>query len=362
MTRDPLNVVLELIAAAHRRSNSQELDGDGDTTRARDARNCWPVVVDANRLRDELLRAAVSPTRTVLVNGANQGFFRLFCAQHVIDEVRKHHGRWAQDKNVSPEALRRAWDSQYRPFVHVVDPVPEQALTRIEARRIRVLSSQDADDVPSASLALMLGALFLSNDHRPLEAVYDAVPVQLTDNWVAVLMAGGDAEVLSGLSADQHRTLELILRMLTGTVSLLPGPALVAIGSAILAVVTAAPTAMKLTALSRIVDTVASYVRLDNVIGRQLGERRAVLTRHLAPSADAEMAAAPLLRRCMSAAAASSVATINVAELRAILLRTGWRGSEADVRACLREADCFTPSGRGRWQLGTTAPVATGSW
>lgn len=47
-----------------------------------------PVVIDANVLNRDLMRAARTGERTVLINAANSGILRIFCAQHVLDEVR----------------------------------------------------------------------------------------------------------------------------------------------------------------------------------------------------------------------------------------------------------------------------------
>lgn len=53
-----------------------------------------PVVVDANVLSNDILRACRTGQRTVLVTAANAGLLRLFCARHVYDEVIEHSGDW----------------------------------------------------------------------------------------------------------------------------------------------------------------------------------------------------------------------------------------------------------------------------
>ena len=53
-----------------------------------------PVVVDANVLRSDILRACRTEQRTVLVTAAIAGLLRLFCAEHVYHEVIEHSGDW----------------------------------------------------------------------------------------------------------------------------------------------------------------------------------------------------------------------------------------------------------------------------
>ena len=55
-----------------------------------------PVVVDANVLRNDILYACRTGRRTVLVTAANAGL-RLFCAEHVYEEVIEHSSDWAAE-------------------------------------------------------------------------------------------------------------------------------------------------------------------------------------------------------------------------------------------------------------------------
>lgn len=68
-----------------------------------------PVVVDANVQRNDILRACRTGQRTVLVTAANAGLFRLFCAQHVYDEVIEHSGEWTAGGPVTRGAFLRRW-------------------------------------------------------------------------------------------------------------------------------------------------------------------------------------------------------------------------------------------------------------
>jgi hypothetical protein len=58
----------------------------------------FPVVVDANALRDDLLRVAAGRPRTLMLNGANSGVLRLFCAAHAVEEVDEHLEEWSAQR------------------------------------------------------------------------------------------------------------------------------------------------------------------------------------------------------------------------------------------------------------------------
>ena len=67
-------------------------------------------------------------------------------------------------------------------------------LSPAELDRVRHLAEpcQDPDDVPSAVLALLLEAFFLSEDVKPLRAVYGHADLSGHREWVSILKAGGD--------------------------------------------------------------------------------------------------------------------------------------------------------------------------
>jgi hypothetical protein len=130
----------------------------------------------ANILRNDIRRACRTGQRTVLVTAANAGLIRLFCARHVHDEVIEHSGEWTATGPVTRNGFLRAWLLEYLPLIRVV-PIGAGHLAWLgpaELARVRHLAqpAQDPDDVPSAVLALLLGAFFLSGDVKPLRAVY----------------------------------------------------------------------------------------------------------------------------------------------------------------------------------------------
>jgi len=156
-----------------------------------------PIAVDANVLRNDIRRACRTGQRTVLVTAANAGLLRLFCAEHVYREVIEHSGEWTATGPVTREDFLRRWLLEYLPLIRVV-PIEEGHLAWLgpaELARVRHLAQpgQDPDDVPSAVLALLLEAFFLSEDGKPLRAVYGDADLSGHREWVSILKAGGDA-------------------------------------------------------------------------------------------------------------------------------------------------------------------------
>src|SRR5439155_19440420 len=90
----------------------------------------------------------------------------------------------------------------------VIRVIPETAhlhelLEPAEAARVRHLAVEDSDDVPSTSLALLLGGFYLSNDRAAFRAVYGDLADEFDHGrWVETLKAGGN-------SGELTRTLQL---------------------------------------------------------------------------------------------------------------------------------------------------------
>lgn len=155
----------------------------------------FPLVLDANMIRGELLRMTRTG-RTVLVNAANTGVFRLFVAQHVVDEVWEHYATWAKRKKVPEAAVLKAWETELLPLLRCV-AIPDGWTTPDESIRLATLARPepdgDPDDVPTATLALILGVPLLSRDGKPLEAVYGTdFDKEAHKQWLNALKAGGD--------------------------------------------------------------------------------------------------------------------------------------------------------------------------
>jgi len=149
----------------HQHNSDQPIDGYNDAGAwresywARFSPETFPIVIDANVLRNCVGPTAKRAQRTVLTSLANRRAARVFCAPHVIEELVEHLDEWAANYGVSSEDYRNAFERAYQPLLRVVptDDI-EEMLTPDELAGIQSLRSQDADDVPTATLALAMGA------------------------------------------------------------------------------------------------------------------------------------------------------------------------------------------------------------
>ncbi len=108
-----------------------------------------PVVVDANVLRNDIRRACRTGQRTVLVTAANAGLLRLFCAEHVYQEVIEHSGDWTAGGPVSRDAFLRRWLLEYLPLIRVV-PLGEGHLACLgPAELARIVISPSLIRIPT---------------------------------------------------------------------------------------------------------------------------------------------------------------------------------------------------------------------
>jgi predicted nucleic acid-binding protein len=158
-----------------------------------------PLVADANVLRNDILYSCRKQQRTTLVTAANAGVLRLFCASHVPEEIEEHAGKWAHEGRADPDDFLRRWRHEYVPLLRRVE-VPFQLLTDLEVEALEVLYNKDPDDVPSASLARLLGAFFLSEDGHALKAVYGPeVDTERHHAWLAAIRSGSSSAQISGV-------------------------------------------------------------------------------------------------------------------------------------------------------------------
>lgn len=155
------------------------------------------VVVDANVIRNEFSYLARHPTvRTTLINAANARLLRLFAHEHVIEEVAEHIYEWADQLGIAHATVASWWATSYLPLLRVIPRSVElgEFLTADEAERVERLRALDPDDVPSATLSIVLGAFYLSEDAAAVEAVYgQAYDREKVAKWVDVLKAGSSS-------------------------------------------------------------------------------------------------------------------------------------------------------------------------
>jgi predicted nucleic acid-binding protein len=324
-----------------------------------------PVVPDANRLRDDVLYACRHRQRTVLVNAANARILRLFCAQHVVDEVFEHIEEWTEGSDVSPATFRRRWLSEYLPVVRVVpsEHITASLLSPQETARIDELVPIDPDDVPSVTLALVLEAFYLSNDKPALRAVYGCdADLTAHDEWLRTLMAGGDAGELG-------RMFNLLI-----AISFLIGSGLTAGIRRLVAAIgpwSLIPLALSIVAIKYISSDArqrakSATIAIGKVLFHAFGAYHDVLMRFqqaTPPVATWEQLAttnhknAVVLRACLHTLARSGMSNRSARELAQELPFLGVPQGEAKLRQVLRTHSSFFEVSRGRWQLGEVAPL-----
>ena len=322
-----------------------------------------PLVLDANRLCQDLRRACRTGDRTVLITGANSGLFRVFCARHVVAEFYEHAAEWAADAKIDPEQFMTRWASDYLPLLRVLDP-PPGLLTPSEADRIALLQDgpkrfRDPDDVPTATLALVLGAQLVSDDGRPLRAVYgpDAESADFR-GWVDTLKTGGDAGVLTQLQRRQEHAVGLAGSLAFGAFKLAwtkihPIAAVLLGGAAAYAYRRASPAARQHAA-----DTVRMLAENHNAVASSARHKTdAFLSAAAAmPSwphiADSLPPEAVLLRACLYTVSRRGRGDYSARELATALPALPVAQSEAKVRAILRGSPAFHQHQRGRFQVG----------
>lgn len=184
----------------HRHNSDQPINGYDDAGAwresywARFSPDTFPIVIDANVLRNCIGPTAKRAQQTVLTSLANRRAARVFCAPHVIEELIEHLDEWAVSYGVSPDDYRAAFERAYLPLLRVVptDGI-EEMLTPDELAGIDSLRSQDADDVPTATVALAMGAMPVTMDPRPWEAIYGAkANTAELQQWLTLLLRVGD--------------------------------------------------------------------------------------------------------------------------------------------------------------------------
>jgi hypothetical protein len=325
-----------------------------------------PVVIDANILRNDIRRACRTGQRTVLVTAANAGLIRLFCAQHVYDEVIEHSGEWTATGPVTRDDFLRTWLLEYLPLIRVV-PIGEGHLAWLapaELARVRHLAQpgQDRDDVPSAVLALLLGAFFLSGDAKPLRAVYGDADLSGHQEWVSILKAGGDAGQLG-----KTLTLAVNLTALVGQ-GVASGARRIAatspwilvaagLGATLWYLNRPASTRQRVAFVAKSVLTCAlSAAVVYQEVQDQFTSAAPKIPGWESLAADLPPAAV-LGRACLHTLARSLGCDRSAAELAAELPYLGVAQGEVKVRQILRSAGPFTEVWRGRWQAGRAAPA-----
>lgn len=324
------------------------------------------IVLDANVLHDDILYACRRGGRTTLITAANQQAVRLYCAEHVVEEVEEHALEWCREKGEGVSTFLATWSTTYLPLIRVVTNPPEDLLLPDEADRVAKLKSPiggDPDDVPSAVLATLLGAVYLTRDSRPAKAAYGMGrdPDELKQ-WLDILRAGGDAGQL-GVAFEMSL--------------LVVGTPIMGIASAYGALTKSLPVLARILIAVGLLglaawgvsklddDTRDVLVELGSAIasfaGAMMGERAGALrlienAAVVVPPPDAEVANLSrrrlVARRLIRELARSRAGCLTVASLAAEIRADGLLVSENTVRSVLRTYACFDEVYREWWQVG----------
>jgi predicted nucleic acid-binding protein len=322
-----------------------------------------PVVVDANWIRNDVRYACLNSRRTTLVNVANEGLLRLFCSQHVIDEVIEHASEWTSNSEVSPDSFVRRWLTEYLPMLHVLQEsdVPLGILAPDEMGRIELLRTLDPDDIPSVTLALALGAFYLSEDKPALRAVYGSdAGLWRQGELLELLRAGGDAGQLGEL-------LQLMAGLIKGIGAgaikgawnrIGPVGLLVAAGVALLGY-----TKVSADSKAKLRSGLSSGFM---AFGEAYAEWQSHLQRFREASpdtatweelAETNLSSDVLTRVCLFKLARVGPSNCSAAELKSLLPDLTVPHGEAKVRQTLRTSSCFFEAWAGRWQVGKVASL-----
>lgn len=324
-----------------------------------------PLVADANVLRNDILYSCRRQQRTTLITAANAGVLRLFCASHVPQEVEEHAHRWAIEGKVDLDEFQRNWRREYAPLLRRVE-VPYELLTDFEFESLEALSIKDPDDVPSAALARLLGAFYLSEDRDALKAVYGPeVDPERHHAWLAAIRSGSSSAQLTGVV-----NTAFIFPAILGQGIIEGGKRLYNISPWLLTgVVLAAGTGgyflwrSKNERVQRVRSGAWTFLEYLSEVAGQLAVYMSeceVTFNVMFPTVPGwkELSTAHhgedvLARHCLYELARDPKGNLSAVEMQD-KLPFHITGQEKTVRTAFREYDCFEQVGRGRWQVGST--------
>lgn len=327
-----------------------------------------PIVPDANVLKNDISRACRQKGPTVLVNGANNAAFRLFCAEHVIEEVYEHGPEWAESKQIGTQEFMARWESEYLPLIRVVKrcELLEDLLTADERTRISILKAKDPDDVPSACLSLVLGAFYLTQDNAALTAAYGTeFNQQFHYEWLKTLQAGGNASELDKVI---YSMAVVPSAAVTGAVSVgkwavknLHPLILITLfvgGCLVIKRLSPETRAAAKRSLSTILDTFGETIEQQKLNSERF-LKAGVQISSWASLAESTGNKSSLTRASVYALARSARGHQSARELSEALPNMGVGQGESAVRSTLRSNEFFYSPLRGRWQLGNIATPHT---
>lgn len=118
-------------------------------------------ILDTNVLLNNLAYdVRVYPRPTALRLLVALGVLRPYVGPHVVGEVEQHLDGYMLERRLDVARARSIWEDAYLPRLWVADPGPLWS----QDRRVADLADRDADDLPTARLAILLGQRALSED------------------------------------------------------------------------------------------------------------------------------------------------------------------------------------------------------
>ena len=155
------------------------------------------VVPDTMSLLNNVKTACEKDKRMILVTAANFGALRLYCAQHVVEEVYRHSQEFAAKAGVTRADYIARFEREYVPLFRLVDDVEsvEHLLTDEEKARVALLRETGSKDVPSVILSIILDAHYLTRDKLAFRTAYGREQTQVEfEQQTELLKAAGDAD------------------------------------------------------------------------------------------------------------------------------------------------------------------------
>lgn len=320
------------------------------------------VVPDTHWLGFDINYACAKRCRTTLVAAANRQLIRVFCAQHVIDEIYEHVERWSANaqRTVAVDDYLDWFIREYAPVLRVIpdDAIPTRWLSPNEQARIENLARKDRDDIPSVKLALVTRGLYMSKDKDALHAVYGAnIDRAARDRWLVLLKTGSDAGELArfmrGAQAVGFASSYGAAKLAQKAYNTFGGAAVVVGGGVALVIWHWISKPERSQLRKAISDVLGLIVDVELERTTQHEHFHAALPRiptwnALATTNDTRDV---LGRAAIYTLARDISAHVSARELAERMRVPGSR-SETQLRELLRATPCFVEVRRGRWQLG----------
>lgn len=318
-----------------------------------------PWVIDANELYGAVLHTARTGKSNLLARAASAGLITWYIAEHAANEVDEHLDEWAHDASVDPAAAWESWNEIYRPMLRLVPgDLADLSFTNDEQRRLVDLAVRDPDDLPTARLAMAIGARLVTRDGALLDATYG--PGRISGDHASALIPTTAALNASG----QVRAMEALALILSAglmadlvaVVRRFPLVGFVGVGAAVVAMGNPDRREHLRTVAGRVWGGLGAGLEVWSSVHQTISEQLACyepVTGDLTSSAD-ELGTPARPRIVMWMLARRDQADASAADLTSAWPASvsGLRSASA-TRSILRTREVFTETTSGRFQLGT---------